>query len=52
MPFLTVLAAFVLPLAAMLYLVTTTAWTALEHAVLLRPAREAAVEQTLTDVPT
>jgi YidC/Oxa1 family membrane protein insertase len=37
LPFLSVLAAFVLPLAAMLYLVTSTAWTALEHAVLRRP---------------
>ncbi|GAA1841765.1 YidC/Oxa1 family membrane protein insertase [Asanoa iriomotensis] len=37
MSFLTVPAALVLPLAGMFYLVTTTAWTALEHFVLRRP---------------
>jgi YidC/Oxa1 family membrane protein insertase len=37
MSFLTVPTALVLPLAATLYLVTTTAWTALEHLVLRRP---------------
>ncbi|MFK3983228.1 YidC/Oxa1 family membrane protein insertase [Micromonospora sp. NPDC050397] len=37
LPYGTVLAALVLPLAAVLYLVTTTAWTALERAVLRRP---------------
>ncbi|MFI7605791.1 YidC/Oxa1 family membrane protein insertase [Micromonospora sp. NPDC049366] len=36
LPFTTVLAALVLPLAAVLYLVTTTAWSALEQAVLRR----------------
>lgn len=38
MSFLTIPAALVLPLAATLYLVTTTSWTALEHLVLRRPA--------------
>ncbi|RGC70547.1 Membrane protein insertase YidC [Micromonospora sp. MW-13] len=37
LPYLTVLAALVVPLAAVLYLVTTTAWTALEQAALRRP---------------
>jgi YidC/Oxa1 family membrane protein insertase len=37
LPFLTVAALGFLPLAAGLYLVTTTAWTALEHLVLRRP---------------
>ncbi|MFI0796206.1 YidC/Oxa1 family membrane protein insertase [Micromonospora rubida] len=37
LPYLTVLAALVVPLAAVLYLVTTTAWTAAEQAVLRRP---------------
>ncbi|KAB1911342.1 membrane protein insertase YidC [Micromonospora sp. AMSO31t] len=37
LPFTTVLVALVVPLAAVLYLVTTTAWTALEQAVLRRP---------------
>ncbi|WP_428963761.1 YidC/Oxa1 family membrane protein insertase [Micromonospora fluostatini] len=37
LPYATVLAALVLPLAAVLYLVTTTAWTALEQVVLRRP---------------
>ncbi|MFR9778346.1 YidC/Oxa1 family membrane protein insertase [Micromonospora sp. MS34] len=37
LPYTTVLVAFVVPLAAVLYLVTTTAWTALEQAVLRRP---------------
>ncbi|MBB5824567.1 YidC/Oxa1 family membrane protein insertase [Micromonospora carbonacea] len=37
LPYLTVVAALVVPLAAVLYLVTTTAWTALEQAVLRRP---------------
>ncbi|MFE9184252.1 YidC/Oxa1 family membrane protein insertase [Micromonospora haikouensis] len=37
LPYLTVAVALVVPLAAVLYLVTTTAWTALEQAVLRRP---------------
>ncbi|WP_410811698.1 YidC/Oxa1 family membrane protein insertase [Micromonospora sp. 067-2] len=37
LPFTTVLVALVLPLAAVIYLVTTTAWSALEQAVLRRP---------------
>ncbi|NBE80522.1 YidC/Oxa1 family membrane protein insertase [Micromonospora rubida] len=37
LPYLTVLVALVVPLAAVLYLVTTTAWTAAEQAVLRRP---------------
>ena len=37
LPYGTLLAVLVLPLAAVLYLVTTTAWTALERAVLRRP---------------
>ncbi|RKR88156.1 YidC/Oxa1 family membrane protein insertase [Micromonospora pisi] len=37
LPYGTLLAALVLPLAAVLYLVTTTAWTALERVVLRRP---------------
>lgn len=37
LPFVTVLVALVVPLAAVLYLVTTTGWTALEQAVLRRP---------------
>ncbi|MEV1285622.1 membrane protein insertase YidC [Micromonospora sp. NPDC049679] len=37
LPYGTLLAAAVVPLAAALYLLTTTAWTALEHAVLRRP---------------
>ncbi|MFC0005947.1 YidC/Oxa1 family membrane protein insertase [Micromonospora siamensis] len=37
LPFTTVLVALVVPLAAVLYLVTTTAWTALEQVVLRRP---------------
>jgi YidC/Oxa1 family membrane protein insertase len=36
MSFLTVPSVLVLPLAAALYLVTTTGWTALEHLVLRR----------------
>ena len=40
LPFITVLVAFVVPLAAVLYLVTTTAWTALEQVVLRRPQPE------------
>ncbi|MET8836337.1 membrane protein insertase YidC [Micromonospora sp. NPDC004540] len=40
LPFTTVLVALVVPLAAVLYLVTTTAWTALEQAVLRRPQPE------------
>ncbi|WP_329104041.1 membrane protein insertase YidC [Micromonospora sp. NBC_01699] len=42
LPYGTVLAALVLPLAAVLYLVTTTAWTALERAVLRRPPAQVA----------
>ncbi|KKK06160.1 membrane protein insertase YidC [Micromonospora sp. HK10] len=41
LPFSTVLVALVVPLAAVLYLVTTTGWTALEQAVLRRPQPEA-----------
>ncbi|MFG3699947.1 YidC/Oxa1 family membrane protein insertase [Micromonospora sp. NPDC047620] len=37
LPYATVLVALVLPLAAVIYLVTTTAWSALEQAVLRRP---------------
>ncbi|MGC4863191.1 YidC/Oxa1 family membrane protein insertase [Micromonospora sp. DT41] len=37
LPFATVLVALVLPLAAVIYLVTTTAWSALEQVVLRRP---------------
>ncbi|MFG1715698.1 YidC/Oxa1 family membrane protein insertase [Micromonospora sp. NPDC049203] len=37
LPYGTVLVALVVPLAAVLYLVTTTAWTALEQVVLRRP---------------
>ncbi|NES16964.1 MULTISPECIES: membrane protein insertase YidC [Micromonospora] len=37
LPYTTVLVALVVPLAAVLYLVTTTAWTALEQLVLRRP---------------
>ncbi|WP_435206263.1 YidC/Oxa1 family membrane protein insertase [Micromonospora sp. bgisy143] len=37
LPFTTVLVALVLPLAAVIYLVTTTAWSALEQVVLRRP---------------
>ncbi|WFE42126.1 YidC/Oxa1 family membrane protein insertase [Micromonospora sp. WMMD998] len=37
LPYGTVLVALVVPLAAVLYLVTTTAWTALEQGVLRRP---------------
>ncbi|MEH1168732.1 membrane protein insertase YidC [Micromonospora sp. CPCC 205539] len=37
LPFTTVLVALVLPLAAVIYLVSTTAWSALEQAVLRRP---------------
>ncbi|MFI5832614.1 YidC/Oxa1 family membrane protein insertase [Micromonospora sp. NPDC051300] len=37
LPFGTVLVALVVPLAAVLYLVTTTAWTALEQGLLRRP---------------
>ncbi|WP_089155031.1 YidC/Oxa1 family membrane protein insertase [Micromonospora sp. NBS 11-29] len=37
LPFGTVLVALVVPLAAVLYLVTTTAWTALEQVLLRRP---------------
>ncbi|GAB3944914.1 hypothetical protein GCM10027614_35850 [Micromonospora vulcania] len=40
LPFTTVLVALVLPLAAVIYLVTTTAWSALEQAVLRRPQPE------------
>ncbi|WP_229403016.1 YidC/Oxa1 family membrane protein insertase [Micromonospora okii] len=36
-PYLTVVAALMVPLAAVLYLVATTAWTAAEQAVLRRP---------------
>ncbi|SBT50587.1 YidC/Oxa1 family membrane protein insertase [Micromonospora narathiwatensis] len=37
LPYTSVLVALVVPLAAVLYLVTTTGWTALEQAVLRRP---------------
>ncbi|MEV0727421.1 membrane protein insertase YidC [Polymorphospora sp. NPDC050346] len=37
LPYGTLIVAAVVPLAAVLYLVATTAWTALEHAVLRRP---------------
>ncbi|MFC7483519.1 hypothetical protein ACFQX7_30775 [Luedemannella flava] len=44
LPFLSVASAFVMPLAAVLYLATTLAWTAMENVVLRRglPAREPA----------
>ncbi|MGK5742549.1 YidC/Oxa1 family membrane protein insertase [Micromonospora sp. URMC 103] len=48
LPYAMVLAALVLPLAAVLYLVTTTAWSALEQAVLRRPGSgpaEAAIDR-------
>jgi YidC/Oxa1 family membrane protein insertase len=38
LPYATLVVAALVPLAATLYLVTTTAWTALEHAVLRRPS--------------
>lgn len=37
LPFTTVLVALVLPLAAVIYLVTTSTWSAIEQAVLRRP---------------
>ncbi|MEV0811470.1 membrane protein insertase YidC [Micromonospora sp. NPDC050200] len=40
LPYVTVLVALVVPLAAVLYLVTTTAWTALEQVTLRRPQPE------------
>lgn len=40
LPYTTVLVALVVPLTAVLYLVTTTAWTALEQVVLRRPQPE------------
>ncbi|MEU5938825.1 membrane protein insertase YidC [Micromonospora sp. NPDC047548] len=40
LPYATVLVALVVPLAAVLYLVTTTGWTALEQVVLRRPQPE------------
>ncbi|CCH21070.1 YidC/Oxa1 family membrane protein insertase [Micromonospora lupini] len=43
LPFTTVLVALVLPLAAVIYLVTTTAWSALEQAVLRRPQQPVAL---------
>ncbi|MER6756354.1 membrane protein insertase YidC [Micromonospora echinofusca] len=42
LPYTTVLVALVLPLAAVIYLVTTTAWSAAEQAVLRRPRPEPA----------
>ncbi|RLK13519.1 YidC/Oxa1 family membrane protein insertase [Micromonospora sp. M71_S20] len=42
LPYTTVLVALVLPLAAVIYLVTTTAWSAGEQAVLRRPRPEPA----------
>ncbi|MEU4594644.1 YidC/Oxa1 family membrane protein insertase [Micromonospora aurantiaca (nom. illeg.)] len=44
LPYGTVLVALVVPLAAVLYLVTTTAWTALEQVVLRRPQPAAAID--------
>ncbi|WP_320067514.1 hypothetical protein [Micromonospora sp. RTGN7] len=44
LPYLTVAVAVVVPLAAVLYLVTTTAWTVLEQAVLRRPQESAPVD--------
>ncbi|MBQ0897078.1 membrane protein insertase YidC [Micromonospora sp. U56] len=40
LPYVTVLVALVVPLAAVIYLVTTTAWTALEQVALRRPQRD------------
>ncbi|WP_433494181.1 YidC/Oxa1 family membrane protein insertase [Micromonospora sp. CA-248089] len=45
LPYATVLVALVVPLAAVLYLVTTTAWTALEQVVLRRPLPAAAIDK-------
>ncbi|MFJ8829627.1 YidC/Oxa1 family membrane protein insertase [Micromonospora aurantiaca] len=45
LPYGTVLVALVVPLAAVLYLVTTTAWTALEQVVLRRPQSAAAIDK-------
>ncbi|OHX05916.1 membrane protein insertase YidC [Micromonospora sp. WMMB235] len=45
LPYGTVLVALVVPLAAVLYLVTTTAWTALEQVVLRRPQPAAAIDK-------
>ncbi|AYF31892.1 YidC/Oxa1 family membrane protein insertase [Micromonospora tulbaghiae] len=45
LPYATVLVALVVPLAAVLYLVTTTAWTALEQVVLRRPQPAAAIDK-------
>lgn len=42
LPYATVLVALVLPLAAVIYLATTTAWSALEQLVLRRPRRSPA----------
>ncbi|MEO3778804.1 hypothetical protein ABGB16_18515, partial [Micromonospora sp. B11E3] len=44
LPYLTVAAALVVPLAAVLYLVTATAWTALEQAVLRRPGTATVID--------
>ncbi|MEV4759620.1 membrane protein insertase YidC [Micromonospora sp. NPDC049559] len=44
LPYTTLLAAAVVPLAAVLYLVTTTAWTALEQGVLRREKASTAVD--------
>ncbi|MCT2279657.1 YidC/Oxa1 family membrane protein insertase [Micromonospora chalcea] len=45
LPYGTVLVALVVPLAAVLYLVTTTAWTALEQVVLRRPQPAVAIDK-------
>ncbi|MFD6259956.1 YidC/Oxa1 family membrane protein insertase [Micromonospora chalcea] len=45
LPYGTVLVALVVPLAAVLYLVTTTAWTALEQVVLRRPQPAEAIDK-------
>ncbi|RBJ09756.1 hypothetical protein DRA43_04240 [Micromonospora provocatoris] len=45
LPYGTVLVALVVPLAAVLYLVTTTAWTALEQVVLRRPQPAAVIDK-------
>ncbi|GAA3753595.1 membrane protein insertase YidC [Plantactinospora mayteni] len=44
LPYATVLVALVMPLAAVLYLVTTTAWTALEQVVLRRGGASTSVD--------
>jgi YidC/Oxa1 family membrane protein insertase len=49
LPYGTVLVAMTVPLAAGLYLVTTTAWTAVENAILRRPPEQSRPEQSGQD---